>query len=103
MTSFYVESMDEFLEMVKNKDLSISKALIGPLLSNLEGKKRHIHVIDIYIKDEDRILEITVDRRDFLDTLEKNLIIQETHEEYEACIEIQKAIEFLKNNQNETL
>ena len=48
-------------------------------------------------RNPDKIMDLTVDRRDFIDTLEKNLEIQIYHEEYEICAEIQKAIEKLKN------
>jgi hypothetical protein len=40
--------------------------------------------------------DITVDRQDFITTLEQNLPVYEEHELYEDCAEIVKAINFLK-------
>jgi len=42
------------------------------------------------------VYDVTVDRRDFITTLEQNLPVFEEHELYEECAEIVKAIEFLK-------
>ena len=95
--SINVKTYDDFEQLIYNKDLSISKAIISKILSNLNTKKRFTHVLEIMIEDEDKIMDLTVDRRDFIDTLEKNLEIQVYHEEYEICVEIQKAIEKLKN------
>lgn len=95
--SINVKTYDDFEQLIYNKDLGISKAIISKILSNLNTKKRFTHVLEIMIEDEDKIMDLTVDRRDFIDTLEKNLEIQIYHEEYEICVEIQKAIEKLKN------
>lgn len=95
--SINVKTYDDFEQLIYNKDLDISKAIISKILSNLNTKKRFTHVLEIMIEDEDKIMDLTVDRRDFIDTLEKNLEIQIYHEEYEICVEIQKAIEKLKN------
>ena len=67
------------------------------VLDNLNTKKRFVHVLEIMIEDEDKIMDLTVDRNDFIDTLEKNLEIHVYHEEYERCVEIQNAIQKLKN------
>jgi excinuclease UvrABC helicase subunit UvrB len=95
--SINVKTYDDFEQLIYNKDLGISKAIISKILSNLNTKKRFTHVLEIMIEDEDKIMDLTVDRKDFIDTLEKNLEIQIYHEEYEICAEIQKAIEKLKN------
>ena len=95
--SINVKTYDDFEQLIYNKDLGISKAIISKILSNLNTKKRFTHVLEIMIEDEDKIMDLTVDRRDFIDTLEKNLEIHVYHEEYEICVEIQKAIEKLKN------
>jgi len=95
--SVNVKNYQEFEDLIYNKDLNISKACVNGILENLNTKKRHVHVLEIMIEDEDKIMDLTVDRRDFIDTLEKNLEIHVYHEEYERCVEIQKAIQKLKN------
>ena len=69
---------------------------MGNILQNLIGKKKHIHVLEVYIKDEDSIVDVTCHREDFVETLEENLLIHIHHEDYESCSGIKKAIEYLK-------
>jgi len=95
--SVNVKNYQEFEDLIYNKDLNISKACVDGVLENLNTKKRHVHVLEIMIEDEDKIMDLTVDRKDFLDTLEKNLEIHVYHKEYERCVEIQNAIQKLKN------
>lgn len=95
--SVNVKTYEDFEDLIYAKDLNISKSIIDGILKNLNTKKRHIHILEIIIEDEDKIMDLTVDRRDFIDTLEKNLEIHVYHEEYERCVEIQTAIQKLKN------
>ena len=95
--SVNVKNYQEFEDLIYAKDLNISKACVDGVLKNLNTKKNHIHVLEIIMEDEDEIIDLTVDRRDFIDTLEKNLEIHVYHEEYERCVEIQNAIQKLKN------
>lgn len=95
--SVNVKTREEFEELIYGKDFNISKSIVDSILENLNTKKRFIHVLEIVIEDEDRIMDLTVDRKDFIDTLEKNLEIHAYHEEYERCSEIQRTIQKLKN------
>ena len=90
---------EEFEKMVAQRDLRISKALVGTILKNLNGRKRHLHALSILVEQEQTIYDITVDRQDFIETLESNLSIYEDNELYEGCAEIVKAIKFLKTKQ----
>jgi hypothetical protein len=82
--------------MVEQGDIRIAKALVETILKNLKGRKRHIPAMSIFLKDEELILDVTVDREDFTYVLETNLPKYEAHELYEKCAEIVKALEFLK-------
>ena len=95
-TEISVFDSDEFEELVSMRDLRISKALVETILKNLKGRKRHLHALSVLVEQEQTIYDITVDRQDFLKTLENNLPIYEKHELYEGCAEIVKAITFLK-------
>jgi len=92
-----VKKYKEFEDLIYNKDLEISKVIVDKIFSNLETTKRFIHVLKITIDEEDRIMDLTIDRKDFLAILEKNIQIHAYHEEYERCAEIRDAIEKLKN------
>jgi len=87
---------DEFEQLVASRDLRISKALVETILKNLNGRKRHIHALSVLIEQEQTMYDITIDRQEFITTLEQNLPIYEKHELYERCAEIVKAIQFLK-------
>jgi len=94
--SIVVNSTEEFEQRIKNKDLSISKGIVEGILQNLTTKRKNIHVLEIHLLEEDTIVDITVNRDDFITTLETNLETHVYHEDYEACAGIKKAIEFLK-------
>lgn len=95
-TEISVFDSDEFEELVTQRDLRISKALVETILGNLKGRKRHLHALSVLIEQEQTIYDITIDRKEFVNTLEQNLPIYEKHELYEGCAEIVKAIKFLK-------
>jgi hypothetical protein len=87
---------DEFEELITNRDLRISKALVETILKNINGRKRHVHALSVLIEQEQTMYDITIDRQEFVTTLEQNLPIYEKHELYEDCAEIVKAIQFLR-------
>jgi|TARA_B110000908_G_scaffold57237_1_gene69808 hypothetical protein len=91
-----VENVEEFEQRIKDKDLIISKGIVSGILQNLIGKKKHIHCLEVYIKNEDTTVDVTCHREDFVETLEENLQTHVYHEDYEACAGIKKAIEYLK-------
>ena len=95
-TEISVFNSEEFEKMVSQRDLRISQALVETVLKNLNGRKRHLHAMSISVINEETVYDITVDRQDFVETLENNLSIYEENELYEGCAEIVKAIKFLK-------
>lgn len=92
-----VEDGDEFEDRVKNGDVEISLATVDTILSNLTGRKRFIHTLDIKILSEGVTHTLTTDRRDFKEVLNKHLPILEKNEMYEKCAEIVKALKVLKD------
>jgi hypothetical protein len=98
-TEISVFDSDEFEELVAQRDLRISKALVETILSNLKGRKRHLHALSVLIEQDQTIYDITIDRQEFVHTLEQNLPIYEKHELYEGCQEIVNAIKFLKEKE----
>lgn len=83
-----------------DKDINIAKAIVDAILTNLETKKRHIHVFEIEVEEEESVYDLTIDRNNFIDALEKNLTHYEKEELYEECAKIVDAIKFLKNKVN---
>jgi hypothetical protein len=97
---FKFEKYDDFLDKARNKDIEIAKAIVDVILENLETKKRHIHVFEIEVEEEGSTYDLTIDRNNFVDALEKNLSHYEKEELYEECVSIVNAIKFLKNKNN---
>jgi hypothetical protein len=95
-TEISVFDSDEFEELVSNRDVRISKALVETILKNLKGRKRHLHALSVLVEQEQTIYDITVDREEFITTLNQNLPVLEENEDYETCADIIKAINFLK-------
>lgn len=95
-TEISVFDSDEFEQLVASRDLRISKALVDTILKNLNGRKRHVHALSVLVEQEQTMYDITIDRQEFITTLEQNLPVLEKNEDYETCAEVVKAIKFLK-------
>ncbi len=94
-----VKNNDEFEEIIANKDIRVAKALVETILENLKGRKRHIHALSVMVLNEATIYDITIDRKEFITTLEKNLPIYEKNELYEKCAEMVEAIKYIKKRE----
>jgi cytidylate kinase len=91
-----VNNNEEFEDLINNQDKEVSEALVETILKNLKGRKRHLHVLSVAVIEEGSIYDITIDRNDFEDTLNKQLPILEKYEMYERCAEVVKALSYLK-------
>ena len=92
---FKVATMNEFQEMVDNKDFSITQAVVESILGNLKTRKKHVHVLSVKCVEEETILDITLEKAHFIDTLKDNLKYFEEKEMYEECQKIHNSIKFL--------
>lgn len=97
-TEITVQNADEFQQMVDTKDFRIAEAIVNGILSNINGKKKHIHVLSVTCLEEEEIYDITVERKHFAETLEENLPYYVREERYEECQKIVNIINELKNN-----
>jgi hypothetical protein len=77
VTEISVFDSEEFEELISQRDLRISKALVETILKNLKGRKRHLHALTVLVEQDQTIYDITVDRNDFITTLEQNLPVYE--------------------------
>lgn len=94
---FKVNTLEEFQEMVDKKDITIHKAIVGSILTNLKTRKKNIHMLSVKCKDTKTIFDITLERKHFVDTLKENLKHFEENEMYEDCVKINKSIAMLEN------
>ena len=91
-----VDNYDEFLEMTRNQKFTMAESIVNAVLSNLKTNRKEIPVFEIEVYNEDLTYTLSVQKEEFLDILEKNLIHFENEEAYEGCQKIVEAINFLK-------
>jgi len=89
----------EFEEIIASQDIRVAKALVETILTNLKGRKRHLHALSVMVLNDQTIYDITIDRKEFITTLEKNLPIYEKNELYEKCSKIIEAIKYLNKRE----
>jgi len=94
---FKVKSVNEFQELVNKKDFNISYAVVDSILKNLKTSKKQIKVFSVKCDEENSILDITLNKKDFIDTLKCNLVYFEDREMYEECQKINDGIKLLSN------
>ena len=70
---FLVDSVEEFEDMVMNKDFRITESIVEGIFANLNTKKKHIHLLSVIVESENSIFYITIERKHFAETLEENL------------------------------
>ena len=93
-----VNNIEEFQTMIDNKDFRISESIIKTILNNVNTKKKHVHIISINVLENNTTLDLTLEKKFFIETLEENLKFFIEHERYEDCQNIVNAINQLKNN-----
>jgi|TARA_R110000737_G_scaffold95720_2_gene129792 hypothetical protein len=91
-----VNTQEDFEDMMKNNNFEISSAITKVILKNLKGKRKNIPILAIKVLEEQTVYDITVQRGDMLESLEKNLEIHVVNEDYESCSKILEAINYLK-------
>lgn len=99
MGKIIVNNLDEFLVLVKNSDFRISKNIVTSILDNLKTTKKTISVLDVEVIEDGETYNVEVDKKHFVQTLEKNLLLYIKEELYEECKDIVEAINTLKNNE----
>jgi protein-arginine kinase activator protein McsA len=97
-----VNNIEEFQTMIDNKDFRISESIIKTILNNVNTKKKHVHIISINVLENNTTLDLTLEKKFFIETLEENLKFFIEQERYEDCQNIVNAINQLKNNNTPT-
>jgi hypothetical protein len=92
-----VQTKEEFESYLVDNGCQISMTIIDIIEKNINNKKNHIPVFEVLIEEDQEILDITLERKNFVDTLNKNLITLEKFEQYEYC---SKTINLINKIQN---
>lgn len=96
MKNFVLKNMEELQDMLYVRNLDLSRVVVDTIIENIDKKRGQIYIANIEIQEDDLTLELTVQPKEFISTLEKNLETFEMHEEYETCAKIIKYIDYLK-------
>jgi len=96
-----VQNHEEFTQLVDSSDFRIVRAIVEGALQNINTTKRFIHILTVEVEEEDDIYELTLDRKEILGCLKRNLVHYEDHEWYEKCREIVNAIDYLENKKKQ--
>ena len=91
-----VDNYDEFLKMALNQKFTMAQNIVETVLENLNTRKKQIPVFEIEVSDEDSIYTLSVQKDEFIEILNTNLIHFENEEAYEGCQKIIEAINYLK-------
>jgi len=91
-----VDNYDEFLKMALNQKFTMAQNIVETVLENINTKKKQIPVFEIEVSDEDSVYTLSVQRDEFIQILNTNLIHFENEEAYEGCQKIIEAINYLK-------
>lgn len=90
-----LNNVEQFNNLIAEMDLDLSKAIVKVIMDNINTIDEVIPAVEVYIEGEGEVMILSIDREDFADTLARNLKIHEYHEDFEACMEIQKVIDIL--------
>lgn len=95
---FKVKNIQEWEKLCDENDIDISTTIINSILKNLKKRKRFVYILSVHLEDTDEIFDISLDRKNFLETLKENLVTQENNDRFETCQEILVAIKFLEKS-----
>lgn len=90
-----VNNFEEFENLTQVKDIRIAKAILEAITVNIKGKKRSIPFLSVNVLSEGIIYNLSIDRKNFLVSLEEIIYTFEEHEMYEECIQIRDMIKSL--------
>ena len=82
--------------MALNQKFTMAQNIVETVLENLNTRKKQIPVFEIEVSDEDSIYTLSVQKDEFIQILNTNLIHFENEEAYEGCQKIIEAINYLK-------
>jgi hypothetical protein len=55
-----VQTQEDFEALVAENNFELSAAIVKTILKNLKGRKRHVHILEINVLEEQTIYDIQV-------------------------------------------
>jgi hypothetical protein len=94
------ETVKDFEKAILNGDFRISRFIVETIFKNLDTTKKNIWVFSFNIEETNEICDFSIERKNFIELLEKNLKFYEREEYYEICLLMQQTITKLKENES---
>jgi hypothetical protein len=91
------ETSDDINKSFEGGNKYLSNLITDIAIKNIKTKTKTIPVVQILAKEDELIYDVVIDREDLMVTLEENLKIMEGYEDYERCIKLKNALEYLKS------
>ena len=91
-----IPDVDTFDEMLDDGSYELATAIVDGILTQLPNDSERLHIVEVYVEEEDGIYDLSVEKADIIETLQENLSWYEKEENYEGCAKIVKAIETLR-------
>lgn len=91
-----IPDADTFDEMLDDGSYELASSIVNGILTQLPSDAESLHVVEVYVEEEDSIYDLSVEQDDIIETLQENLQWYEKEENYEGCATIVKAIETLR-------
>ena len=91
-----IPDADTFDQMLEDGSYELANAIVDGIITQLPCDAYPLHIVEVYVEEEDSIYDLSVDRNDVIETLQENLQWYEKEENYEGCATIVKTIETLR-------
>jgi hypothetical protein len=95
-TEMEFETTQEVVDILEGGNHDFSSLIVDEIISNLKTRKRSIPIAALHVDEEDLTYEITVEKKVFKETLQYQLEIMESFEDYERCQKIVDAVKYLE-------
>lgn len=96
-----VSTYQDFLDLTQNKKFYIAKTIVDSILDNISTNRNSVPIFEVNVEDEGEIYTLSMERSEFQSVLERNLKHYEQEEQFEDCIKIKNAINYLKNQKSD--
>ena len=97
MSIYKVKSKEDFLNQVREGDITLARMVIRTVLQNLTSKNTRHTITEIQFEEDGESYELSCHSDEFILTLEKNLQLLIEAEAYEECIKVTSALRYLKS------
>ena len=91
-----IPDADTFDQMLEDGSYELANAIVDGIITQLPCDKYPLHIVEVFVEEEDSIYDLSVDKNDVIETLQENLRWYEQEENYEGCATIVKTIETLR-------